>query len=91
MDIEARLTGEGEIASVAKARECEPARLILKAIREQRDIYVNEILAQIDTMPAETIRSVGGKAAGLDEVLKLVESAKTLVMAKQQGDGHEDE
>lgn len=90
MDIEARLSGEGEIASVAKARECEPARLILRAIREQRDIYTNEILAQIDTMPAEEIRSVGGKAAGLDEVLKLIETAKTMVVEKQQGDGHED-
>jgi hypothetical protein len=90
MDIEARLPGEGEIASVAKARECEPARLILRAIREQRDIYTNEILAQIDTMPAEEIRSVGGKAAGLDEVLKLIETAKKMVVEKQQGDGHED-
>jgi hypothetical protein len=90
MDIEARLPAEGEIASVAKARECEPARLILRAIREQRDIYVNELLAQIDTMPAEEIRSVGSKAAGLDEVLKLVDLAKTMVMDKQQGDEHED-
>ena len=90
MDIEARLPGEGEIASVAKARECEPARLILRAIREQRDIYISEILSQIDTMPAEEIRSVGGKAAGLDEVLKLIETAKTMVVEKQQGDGHED-
>jgi hypothetical protein len=90
MDIEARLPGEGEIASVAKARECEPARLILRAIREQRDIYTSEILSQIDTMPAEEIRSVGGKAAGLDEVLKLIETAKTMVVEKQQGDGHED-
>ena len=90
MDIEARLPGEGESASVAKARECEPARLILRAIREQRDIYTSEILSQIDTMPAEEIRSVGGKAAGLDEVLKLIETAKTMVVEKQQGDGHED-
>jgi len=90
MDIEAILPAEGEIASVAKARECEPARLILRAIREQRDIYINEILSQIDTMPAEEIRSTGGKAAGLDEVLKLVVSANRLVVEQKQGDGHED-
>lgn len=91
MDIEARLPAEGEIASVAKARECEPARLILRAIREQRDTYINEVLAQIDTMSSEEIRVLCCKASGLDEVLKLVDSAKTIVMAKQQGDENEDE
>lgn len=91
MDTEARLPAEGEIASVAKARECEPARLILRAIREQRDLYINEVLAQIDTMSSEEIRVLCGKASGLDEVLKLVDSANTIVMTKQQGDENENE
>lgn len=92
MDVQERFPGEGELVNVAKSSECEPARLILRAIRQERDRYVREILAGIETMPEAEIRSKGGKAAGLSDVLRMVELAQNLVRDDEpKGDSNEQE
>ena len=90
MDAQERFRGEGEIACVAKAEECEPARLILRAAREQRDRYVREILTGIETMSEAEIRSKAGRAAGLLELLNVVADTKRLVRETEpKGDSDE--
>lgn len=84
MDLQERFPNEGELAAIAKAGECEPARLLLRAVREQRDKVVKEILAGIETLPEGKLRSMGGKAASLTEVLEAVERAKEVVREHEE-------
>lgn len=86
MDLLKVFPNEGEIESVAKAEQCEPSKLLLRAARRQRDKYVEDILAGIETLPEQELRSKGGKAASLTLLLDMVEQAKVWVRAREQGD-----
>ena len=77
MDLSKMFPNEGEIESVAKAEQCEPAKLLLRAVRQLKNRYVQDILAGIETLPEQELRSKGGKAAGLTAILDMVEEAKT--------------
>jgi hypothetical protein len=79
MDLQERFPLGEELELVAKVEEAAPARLLLRAVRQQRDKYVKEILAGIETLPENKLRSMGGKAAALTEVLDAVEQAKQWV------------
>jgi hypothetical protein len=83
MDLERMFPREGDIESVARAEECEPAKLILRAVRAEREKLVQQILAGIETLPEQELRSKGGKAAGLTSVLEMVEQAKKMVRARE--------
>ena len=82
MDLSKMFPGEGEIESVAKAEECEPSKLLLRAVRKLKNRYVQDILAGIETLPEQELRSKGGKAAGLTAILDMVEGAKTWVRSE---------
>jgi hypothetical protein len=90
MDLSKMFPGEGEIESVAKAEQCEPAKLLLRAARKLRDRYVQDILVGIETLPEQELRSKGGKAAGLTAVLDMVEQAKTWVRAEASQEEEKD-
>ena len=87
MDLLKMFPGEGEIELVAKAEECGPSKLLLRAARKQRDKFVQDILAGIETLPEQELRSKGGKAASLTAMLEMVEQAKIWVRTREQGDG----
>jgi hypothetical protein len=86
MDLQERFPRDGELELVGKAEESAPARLLLRAVREQRDKYVKEILAGVETLPEAKLRSVGGKAAALTEILETVERAKQWVRHEPAGE-----
>jgi len=79
MDLQELFPGEGEIESVAKADECGPSKLLLRAMRKERDKYVKAVLDGIETLPEQEIRSKGSKAAVLTAMLNVVGQAKEWV------------
>ena len=79
MDLHETFPREGEIEQIAKAEECGPSRLLLRAIKERRDRFVLELLNGITTLPEQDLRAKGGMASSLTRILETVEQAKQWV------------
>lgn len=83
MDLQEVFPNEGEIAQIAKAEECEPARLLLRAVREQRGKLLRQLVAGCETLSDHEMRVKAAKAASLDDVLSTVVQAKEWVKTAQ--------
>lgn len=88
MDLQERFPNEGEIQSIASAEQCEPARLLLRAMKQERDKYVQAVLTGIETLSEPELRCKGSKAAVLTTMLDVVGQAQEWVRhVEPSGDG----
>lgn len=89
MDLQGAFPNEGEIAQIAKAEECEPARLLLRAVREERGKLLRQIETGFESLSDQGLRIRAAKAAALNDLLAMVVQAKKSVSERDQGESHE--